>query len=103
MFIVTRKGELSQHPNLGEAVQVAVRMPDSPCWIWCLEVTRLGTLRRVEVPFEEIQETGIEGLQSIRNRCRQDLVEPVDGQLFFTQAGREVKVLEYRREAKSSL
>ena len=98
MYIVTRRGcDLSLHTNLAEAVRAATQVSDPPCWIWCLEVTRIGTLKRIEVPREEIQSTGIEGIWCIRNRFEKETSDPVDGQLFFSQVGGQVQILEYRQ------
>ena len=98
MYILTRKGiEPSVYPDLVEATQAAVKVTDPPCWIWRLEASRLGTLKRIEVPREEIQDVQIDGIRCIRNHFQQDIREPVDGQLFFSQANGQIKVLEYRR------
>ena len=98
MYIVSRRGhDLTVHPGLIEAVRAATQVSDPPCWIWRLEVSRLGTLKRVEVAREEIQSTGFENIWCIRNRFEQDTSDPVDGQLFFSQAGDRVQILEYRQ------
>ena len=98
MYIVTRRGcDLSLHTSLEEAVRAATEVTDPPCWIWRLEVSRLGTLKRVEVPREDIQSTGVEDIWCIRNRLEEETSDPVDGQLFFTQAGGQVQILEYRQ------
>lgn len=73
---------------------------DPPCWVWRLEVSRVGTLKRIEVPREEIQGTRADGIWCIRNRFEKDDLQPVDGQLFFTQVDGDVHVLEYRQGGK---
>lgn len=101
MYILTRKGtEPSVYPNLVEATRAAVKVTDPPCWIWRLEASRLGTLKRIEVPREEIQDIQAEGIRCIQNRYQQDIREPVDGQLFFSQTNVQIKVLEYHRGEK---
>jgi hypothetical protein len=96
MYLITRRGSgLSAHQSLTQAVQAAIKVLDPPCWIWRLEVSRLGTLKRVEVPREEIQRTRIEGIGCIQNRFEKDNLEPVDGQLFFSQAGGDLQILVY--------
>jgi hypothetical protein len=96
MYIVTRKGSgLSVHQSLAQAVRAAIRVPDPPSWIWKLGVSRLGTLKRVEVAREEIQGTGIEGTCSIQNRSEKDDLAPVDGQLYFSQTGGDLRILVY--------
>jgi hypothetical protein len=98
MYIVTRRGhDLTAHPGLMEAVRSATQVSDPPCWIWRLEVSRLGTLKRIEVPREDIQSTGVENTWCIRNRFEEETSDPVDGQLFFSQVGGQVQVLEYRQ------
>ena len=83
MYVVSRRGhDLTVHPGLIEAVRAATQVSDLPCWIWRLEVSRLGTLKRIEVPREEIQSTGIEGIWCILNRFEKDTSDPVDGQLM---------------------
>jgi len=101
MYIVTRKGfDLSAHQSLAQAVRAAIRVPDPPSWIWKLEVTRLGTLKRVEVPREEIQKTGIDRIWSVLNRSEKDDWEPVDGQLYFSQTGGDLQILVYGQEGE---
>jgi hypothetical protein len=98
MYVVSRRGhDLTVHPGLIEAVRAATQVSDPPCWIWRLEVSRLGTLKRIEVPREEIQSTGVEYIWCIRNRFEKDTSDPVDGQLFFSQVGGQVQILEYRQ------
>ena len=96
MYIVTRKGSgLSVHQSLAQAVRAAIRVPDPPSWIWKLAVSRLGTLKRVEVPREEIQKTGIDRIWCIQNRSEKDDLAPVDGQLYFSQTGGDLQILIY--------
>jgi hypothetical protein len=98
MYIVTRRNhDLTVHPGLVEAVRAATQISDPPCWIWRLEVSRLGTLKRIEVPREDIQSTGVENTWCIRNRFEEETSDPVDGQLFFSQVGGQVQILEYRQ------
>ena len=100
MFVVTRKGATpSIHHSLIEATRAAVKITDSRCWIWRLEVTRLGTLKRFEVAWEDIKSTRIEGISCIQNRLHQKDLEPVDGQLYFTQDDGQIKVSEYCRSS----
>jgi hypothetical protein len=95
MYIVTRKGATpSSHHSLVEATQEAVKISDSPCWIWQVKVNRLETLKRIEVPWEDIQRTQVEGIGCIQNRRDQEEL-PVDGQLYFNQ--NDGQVWEYRR------
>ena len=98
MYIVSRRGhDLTVHPGLIQSVRAATQVSDPPCWIWRLEASRLGTLKRIEVPREDIQSTGVENTGCIRNRFQEDTAGPVDGQLFFSQAGGQVQILEYRQ------
>ena len=102
MYIVTRKGATpSIHDNLVEATQAAVKISDPPCWIWQVEVSQIGTLKRTAVAREEIQSTRVEGIWCIQNRSQQE-DRPAEGQLYFTQTANQVKVLEYRRGQSAS-
>jgi hypothetical protein len=102
MYIVTRRGLApSVYSGLAEAVRAATQVTDPPCWIWRLEVSRLGTLKRIEVAREEIQGTGVENIWCIQNRFERDAFDPVDGQLFFSQSGGELQILEYRQGGAS--
>ena len=100
MYIITRKGEQpSMHQDLRTATQEAVKTTEPPCWIWRLSASRLGTLKRIEVPREDIQRTGVDGLWCIRNRSQHEDLKPADGQLYIDQ--NKGQVLEYRRNASS--
>lgn len=99
MYIVTRKESLPiAYQDLGQAVQEAVKQPEPLCWIWKVEVTRLGTLKRIEVAREEIEATGIDGIFCIRNRSGRDQTEPIDGQVYFATIAGKLEFLVYRRE-----
>lgn len=99
MYIVTRKGSPPEmYQSLQGAVQEAVKIQKPSCWVWKVEVTRLGTLKRIEIAREEIQETGVKGIACIKNRFRQDQSEPADGQIYFANVEGRLKFLVYRRE-----
>jgi hypothetical protein len=98
MYIVTRRGhDLAVYRSLTEAVRAATQVSDPPCWIWRLAVSRQGFLKRIEVPREDIQSTGASDIWCIQNRFEEDASGPVEGQLFFSQTGDKLQILEYHQ------
>lgn len=101
MYIITRKRALPVFcQGLDEAVREAVKIQKPICWIWKMEATRLGTLKRIEVAREEIQKTKIDGIFCIGNRSGRDQAEPAEGQVYFTSQADKIMFLVYRQQGR---
>lgn len=101
MYVITRKRTLPIFcQSLEEAVGEAVKIQKPSCWIWKIEVTRLGTLKRIEVTREEIQKTKIEGIYCIENRFSRDQTEPAEGQVYFTARADKIMFLVYHQQGR---
>ena len=99
MYIITRKGVLPIFcETLERAVLEAIKIFKPPCWIWKVEASRVGTLKKIEVDREEIQKLNIGGIYCILNRSKADQGEPAEGQIYFSSQEDRIAFLVYHRQ-----